>query len=70
MRFLLKASDESARPRQHPVEVIDAEKQKQPVAGLRVIRTHQGGMLMGAPLVKTEQDRSVRVDDLTEIVVG
>jgi hypothetical protein len=27
-------------------------------------------MLMGTPLVKAEQDRSIRVEDLTEVVMG
>ena len=27
-------------------------------------------MLVGAPLVKAEQDRSIRVEDLPEVVVG
>ena len=27
-------------------------------------------MLVGTPLVETEQDRSIRVDDLPEVVVG
>jgi hypothetical protein len=29
----------------------------------------QRGMLVGTPLVETEQDRSIRVDDLPEVVV-
>jgi hypothetical protein len=35
-----------------------------------VIGAHQGGMLMGTPLVKAEQDRSIRVEELTEVVMG
>jgi hypothetical protein len=27
-------------------------------------------MLVGTPLVKTDQDRSIRVNDLPEVVVG
>ena len=30
----------------------------------------QRGMLVGTPLVKTEQDCSIRTDDLPEVVVG
>jgi hypothetical protein len=30
----------------------------------------QRGMLVGTPLVETELDRSIRVDDLPEVVVG
>jgi hypothetical protein len=51
-------------------EIIDAEKQEEAVARLRVIGAHQGGMLMGTPLVKAEQDRSIRVEDLTEVIMG
>src|SRR4030095_16465666 len=61
---------ESACPWQRHVEIIDTEEQEEAVARLRVIAAHQGGMLMGTPLVKAEQDRSIRVEDLTEVVVG
>ena len=37
---------------------------------LPVIGAHQGGMLVGTPLVETEQDRSIQVEDLTEVVMG
>ena len=34
------------------------------------VRTHQGGVFVGAPFVETEQDSSVRVEELTKFVVG
>src|ERR1017187_709480 len=68
--LLLEPSDESARPWQRQVEIIDTEEQEEAVARLFVIGTHQGGMPMGAPLVKAEQDRSIRIEDLAEVVVG
>ena len=70
MGLLREPSDESACPWQRDVEIIDAEEQQEAVAGRRVIRARQRGMLMGAPLVETEQDRSIRVEDLTEVVMG
>jgi len=68
--FVLEPSDERACPWQRHVEIIDTEKQEEAVARLRVIGAHQGGMLMGPLLVKAEQDRSIRVENLTEVVMG
>jgi hypothetical protein len=70
MWLLLERSAESPRPSQRHLEVIDPEKQEEAVTRLRVIGAHQGGMLMGTPLVKAEQDRSIRVEDLTEVTMG
>jgi len=70
MGLLLEPRDESACPRQRHVEIIDTEKQEEAVAGRYMMGTHQGGMLMGSPLMKAEQNRSIRVDDLTEVVMG
>jgi hypothetical protein len=69
VRLLLEPSDERACPWQRQVEIIDTKKQKEAVARLCVIGAHQGGMLMRAPLVKAEQDRSIRVENLTEVVM-
>jgi hypothetical protein len=68
--LLLEPSDKSACPRQRRIEIIDTEKQEKTVARLRVIGARQGGMVMGAPLVKAEQDRSIGVEDLTPVVMG
>jgi len=70
VRLLLELRDESPCSRQRRVEIIDPEKQEKPIARPRLIGTHQGGMLMSAPLVKAEQDRSIRVEDLAEVVMG
>lgn len=64
------AGDQGARSRQRRVEVIDPEEQEEAIAGLGVLGASQRRVFVGAPLVKAEQNRSVRVDDLTEIVVG
>jgi hypothetical protein len=65
--IFLELSDQRAHPWQRHVEIIDPEKQEEAVARLRVIGADQRGMLMGAPPVKAEQDRSIRVEDLTEV---
>jgi len=68
--FFLEPGDERACSCQRQVEIIDTEKQEETVARRRVIRTHQRGMVMSTPTVKAEQDRSIRVEDLTEVVMG
>jgi len=52
------------------VEIIDTKEQEEAVARLGVIGARQGGMLVGTPLVETGQDRSIRVEDLPEVVMG
>src|SRR5207249_5509995 len=59
--------DESACSLQCHVEIVDAEEQEEAVARRRLVRAHQGGMLMGTPLVKAEQDGSIRVEKLTKV---
>src|SRR6202163_3443446 len=70
MWLFSQPADERAPTWQSYVKVVDPEEQEEAVARLGVEGTCQRGMLMGTPLVKTEQDRSIRVDDLPEIVVG
>ena len=67
-RFL-EQPDERTRPWQNYVEVVDPEEQRKAIARFGVVGTCQRGMLVGTPLVETEQDRSIRVDDLPEVVV-
>jgi hypothetical protein len=70
LRLLLEPSDKSTCPCQRHVEIIDPEKQEKAVARLCVIGARQGGMIMSTPLVKAEQDRSIRVEDLAEVIMG
>src|SRR5262245_33048404 len=70
MWLFFQPADERARPWQSYVKVVDPDEQEEAIARLGVVRTCQRGMLVGTPLVETEQDRSIRVDDLPEIVVG
>src|ERR1700731_922119 len=68
--LLFEPADERACPLERPVEIVDAEEQEEPVARWRLVRTHQGGMLVRAPLVEAEQDRSIRIQDLTKVVMA
>ncbi len=40
------------------------------VDGRRVIGAHQGGVLVGAPLVEAKQGSSIRVEDLPKVGMG
>jgi hypothetical protein len=70
MWLFFQPVDERARPWQSYVKIVDPEEQEEAVARLGAVGTCQGGMIVGTPLVKTEQDRPIRVDDLPEVVVG
>jgi len=54
MGFLLKSTDQSARPWQGRGEIIDTKEQEQAVARLGVIRAHQGRMLVVTPPMEAE----------------
>ena len=70
MWLFLQPADESARPWQSYVKVVDSEEQEETIARRGVVGTCQRGMLMGTPFVETEQDCSIRIHDLPEVVVG
>lgn len=70
MWFLRKLLDKSAGSLQRFIEVIHAEEEEQSVAGLSVIGAGQGRMFVRAPLVKADQDRSIRVQDLPEVIMS
>jgi hypothetical protein len=61
VRFLFESGDESAGSLQCHVEIVDAEEQEEAVARRRLVRAHQGGMLVRAPLMEAEQDGSIEV---------
>src|SRR5256712_11032717 len=67
VRLLFEPGDESARPFQGHIEIVDAEEQEEPVARCCLVPAHQRRMLVRAPLVEAEQDSSVRIEDLTKI---
>ncbi len=69
MRFLFEARDESACSGHGHLEVVDAKEQKEAVPRQGRIRGHQRRMIVCTPLMQTEQDRSVRIHNLTEVVV-
>src|SRR4051794_35399229 len=68
VRLFLEPGGERARPLQCQLEIVDAEEQEQPVAGRRLVRAPQRRMLVRAPLVEAEQDGSIPVHDLPEVV--
>jgi DNA-directed RNA polymerase subunit N (RpoN/RPB10) len=62
--LFFQPADESARPWQSYVKVVDQEEQEEAVSRLGVVGACQRRMLVGTPLVETEQYRSIRVEDL------
>src|SRR5258706_16100733 len=70
LRFLFEPGDERACPFQCHIEIVDAEEQEEPVARCRVVRARQRRMLVRAPLVQAEQDSSIRIEDLTKVVMA
>jgi hypothetical protein len=70
MRLLFEPRDELTGPLQSQVEIIDAKEQEEPVSWGRAVRAHQGGVPVSAPFVETQQDGSVRVEELAKVVVG
>src|SRR5216684_3928273 len=70
VRLLFEPGDERACPFQCHIEIVDAEEQEEPVARCRVVRARQRRMLVRAPLVEAEQDSSVRIEDLTKVVMA
>ena len=70
MGLLFEQADESARPLQGQVEIVDAEEQEEAVARRRLVRAHQCGMLVRAPPVEAKQDGSIRIQDLTKVVMA
>jgi len=68
--LFIESINESACPLQRHVEIIDTEKQQEAIARLRVIGTTQRRVLIGTPLVQTEQNRSIRVENLTPVIMA
>ena len=66
VRLLFETGDERACPLQCHIEIVDTEEQEEPVARSRVVRARQRRVLVRAPLVEAEQDRSIRIQDLTK----
>ena len=65
MRFLLESPNHGTRSFQRYIEIVDAKESQQTIARWRNLRAHQGWMLMRAPLVETEQNGSICIQDLT-----
>ena len=69
MWLFFQPADERARPWQSYVKVVDPEEQEEAVSRLGVGGACQRRMLVGTPLVETEQYRSIQIEDLPEVVV-
>jgi hypothetical protein len=69
LQLLFEAAHESAGSLQCQVEIIDAKEQEEAVARRHRLRAQQGRMLVRAPLVKAEQDGSIRIQDLTKVIM-
>ncbi len=70
MGLLFEPGDERACSLQCHVEIVDAKEQEEAVARRRLVRAHQGGMLVRGPLVEAEQDGSIRIQDLAKVIVA
>ena len=70
MWLFFQPADERTRPWQGYLKVVDPEEQEEAVARLGVVGTCQRRMLVGTPFVEAEQYRSIRLDDLPEVVVA
>jgi hypothetical protein len=70
MRLFFQPLNESVRPLQSHLKVVDSEEQEEAIARLGVVGTRQRRMPVRAPRVQTQQDSSIRVNDLPEVVVG
>ena len=46
------------------------KNQEEAVARPPPIRAHQRGMIVGTPSMKAKQDRAVRVENLSEVIMG
>jgi hypothetical protein len=68
--LFFESIDESAGSLQCLVGIVDAEEQEEAVARQRLVGAHQGGMLVRAPLVEAEQDGSIRIQDLTKVLMA
>src|SRR5215471_16243501 len=68
--LFFKPVDKSSCSLQSHLVVVDTKKQKEPVPGFPVVRTHQRGMFVRGPLVKAEQDSSIRIKDLTPVLMA
>jgi DNA-directed RNA polymerase subunit N (RpoN/RPB10) len=68
--LFFQPADESARPWQSQVKVVDPEEQEEAISRLGAEGACQRRMLVDTPLVETEQNRSIRVEDLPEVGAG
>jgi hypothetical protein len=68
--LFFEPGDESACLLQGHLVVVDAKEQEETVTRRPLVRTHQGWMLVRAPLVEAEQDGSIGIQDLTKVIMA
>jgi len=68
--FLFEPGDKSACPVERHFVVVDAEEQEESITRRNLVRAHQGGMFVRAPLVEAKQNGSIRIRYLTKVVMA
>ena len=68
--LLVETRHKSASAMQRHVKVVDTEEQEKPISRLRGVRTPQGRVIMGTPLVEAQQDGSILVADLSPVFMS
>jgi hypothetical protein len=68
--LLFEPIDESACPVERHFVVVDTEEQEEPITRRSLVGAYQGGMFVRAPLVEAKQDGSIRIHNLTKVVMA
>ena len=69
VRLFFEASDERASSLEREIEIVDAEEQQESVAGGGAVGARQRRMVVVAPAVNAEQNSSVGIENLAEVIV-
>ena len=69
MRFLFESRSQHLRSIERRIKIVDAKEQQQSVAGRRKVRTRERRMLVRIPLMQTDEDCSVVIDDPIKVVM-
>ena len=69
MGLLFEPGYQIACSLQCDIEIVNPEEKEETVARPPLVRPHQGGMVVHAPLVKAKQDGSIRIEDLAPAVM-
>ena len=69
VRLFFEASDERACSLECEVEIVDTKEQEESVPGGGAVGTRQRRMVVVAPAVNAEQNSSVGIENLAEVIV-